>query len=360
MTQQIVQPQQIEQQLLHIWDSLDKSHQMRASLFNLIVFNQLSSRTDYIRKIVQKIIDTLPCRVLFITYDPDPTKDYLKTAVSVISAERTSSTVCDDIDIGVAGSNWERVPYLILPHIVPDLPVYLLWAENPSIEHPLFEPLSRLSTRVIFDSESADSLCGFSETLLKIKTQNQCDIADLNWGRLEGWRELLASTFNSKERLEDLYNIQKLSITFNARETEYFCHLKIQAMYLIALLSSRLGWKFQTVSKKNQTTQFQFKDHIEATIASNDWPSVSPGAILAIKIQTSRQSEYQFLRNPKLPQQITVQISTHDRCELPYQFILRKPPIGQSLVREVFLKGTSTFFLEMLNQLTILDKNKVC
>ncbi|MBF8263261.1 MAG: hypothetical protein HW387_926 [Parachlamydiales bacterium] len=359
-TQQIVPPHKIESELIRIWDALDKSHKMRAGLFNLIVFNELSNRTDYIRKIVQKIIDTFPCRVLFVTHDPDPSKNYLKTAVSVIASEGKNATVCDDIDIGVAGSDWERVPYVILPHILPDLPVYLLWAEDPSKPHPLFQPLAQLSTRIIFDSESADSLIGFSQTLLTLKEQKGCDIADLNWGRLENWRDLLTSTFDSKQRIHDLKDIKHLQITYNARETEFFCHLKIQAMYLLALLSSRLGWKFLSVAKKGKKHCFRFENNIEAIIESTFWEDVGPGTILGLDVVTKQDSLYHFVRNPKLPHQVTVQISSTDRCELPYQFILGKTPLGQSLVREIFLKGTSSFFIQALHELTILDQEMIC
>lgn len=359
-TQLIVPPSQIEAALLKIWDSLDKTKQMRASLFNLIVFCRLSNRTDYIRNIVQKIIDTFPCRVLFVTHDPDPNKSYLKTAVSVIAAEGTNPTVCDDIDIGVAGSDWERVPYVILPHLLPDLPVYLLWAEDPVETHPLFQPLANLSTRIIFDSESSDSLYGFSQTLLQIKEKKGHDVADLNWGRIESWRNLLASTFDTKDRIEDLHDIKTLTITYNARETEYFCHLKIQAMYLLAFLSSRLNWQFDFVEKGNDHRyEFHF-GKVTAIVESKDIQSLPPGSIVSFNLHTHRQSHYEFTRNPNHPFQISVHATTHDRCELPFHFMLPKSPMGQSLVREIFLKGTSSFFIQMLKQLSVLDRNRIC
>jgi glucose-6-phosphate dehydrogenase assembly protein OpcA len=358
--QQIVSPAQIETELLRIWDSVDKTRQMRASLFNLIVFSRLSARTDYIRNIVQKIIDTFPCRVLFVSHDPDPSKHYLKTAVSVIASEGPRANVCDDIDIGVAGSEWERVPYVIIPHLLPDLPVYLLWGEDPSQLHPLFQPLAALSTRIIFDSESADHLMKFAQTLLSLKERKGRDIADLNWARLEGWRDLLTSTFDSKERINDLKDIEEITITYNARETEFFCHLKIQAMYLLALVSSRLGWNYQSIKKKENRFCFSFEPAIKATIESTFLEELPPGCILSMKIVTKGQSHYEFIRNFKQPHQVTVQITTHDRCQLPFQFILGKTPIGQSLVREIFLKGTSSFFLETLHQLQVLDRESIC
>jgi glucose-6-phosphate dehydrogenase assembly protein OpcA len=247
-----------------------------------------------------------------------------------------------------------------LPHILPDLPVYLFWAEEPSISHPLFTPLARMATRIIFDSESADNLYGFAQTLLTLKGEKKLEVADLNWARLEGWRDLLASAFDSKERIADLHDIKEITITFNARETEYFCHLKIQAMYLLALLSSRLSWQFQKAQNKKGSFHFQFADNISATVESAFWQNLGPGAILSMSVKTGKGSHYQFTRNPKATHQVAVQISTLDRCELPYQFVLGKSHMGQSLVREIFLKGTSSFFLQMLCQLTLLDQGRIC
>src|SRR5690348_8539575 len=136
-TQQIVDPAKIEPELIRIWEGLAKE-KMRACLFNLIVFNRLSDRTDYIRDIVQKVSEKYPCRVLFITQDPQSPHSYLKTAVSVVG---NGTIACDYIDIGFAGPEMQRVPFVLLPHIIPDLPVSLLWTEDPSHDHPLFEPL---------------------------------------------------------------------------------------------------------------------------------------------------------------------------------------------------------------------------
>ena len=103
--QQIVKPEAIEERLKEIWERLGQENKMRACLFNLIVFNRYSERTDYIRSIVQKVIDKFPCRVLFISEDPNPQEPYLKTAVSVIMAEGAESSIaCDHIDIGVGGT----------------------------------------------------------------------------------------------------------------------------------------------------------------------------------------------------------------------------------------------------------------
>jgi len=355
--QQIVPPSEIERELIKIWEGLAKQNKMRACLFNLIVFNSLSERTDYIRKIVQKVVEKFPCRTLFISSDPDSSHPYLKTAVSVVTPQSEESSIaCDQIDIGVSGSAIDRVPYLILPHIIPDLPVYVLWTEDPSKDHPLFDPLIKLATRVIFDSESADSLLEFSQTLLNLHETTKMDIADLNWARTQGWRELITATFASEERLSQLEKLSSLTITYNARETQFFCHLKIQAMYLLAWISSRLDWDFLNA---NPNLHFEFKG-VEAQILSENWNQLDPGAIISLNLRTREDHFFQAARIPELYHHVKIHIVSKEKCDLPYQFVLGQTAIGQSLVKEICTKGTSVHYLEMLRNLNHLDKDKLC
>jgi glucose-6-phosphate dehydrogenase assembly protein OpcA len=360
--QQIVEPSEIEPQLFSLWEKLAKENKTRASLFNLIVFNRLSARTDYIRSIVEKVVEQFPCRTLFISYDPDAVHPYLKTAISVVTPKGAESGVaCDQIDIGVGGPDLERVPFLLLPHLIPDLPVYLLWTEDPSTQIPLFAPLSQLATRIIFDSESADNLFAFAKTLLNLRAKTGIDIADLNWARTEGWRDLVASLFDSQERLSDLTNLSLVKFTYNSRETEFFCHLKIQAMYLTSWLSKRLHWKFQkaTRRKNNQELYFQF-DQIDVCIGSEHWEKLGPGTVISANFQTQNGHLFEAGRIPDRYHHVKICISTQERCELPYQFVLGQTATGQSLVKEICTKGTSLHYLEMLQELTILDQDKLC
>lgn len=356
--QQIVDPSNIEPELLRIWEGLSKENKMRASLFNLIVFTRLTPRTDYFRSIVQKVVEKFPCRTLFISHDPDSPQPYLKTAISVVTLQSggEASIACDQIDIGVAGPDLQRVPFVLLPHLIPDLPNYLLWAEDPSIPHPLFPELAKLATRIIFDSESADSLLAFAKTLLDLKEKTGIDVADLNWARTEGWRDLIASTFDSEERQDLLKQISLLKISYNSQETEFFCHLKIQAMYLLAWLSSRLGWKFE---KATPSLHFQFKA-VDARIQAEKWAKLGPGTVISVNLHTSDGHLFEAGRIPEETHRVNIQFSSAERCDLPFRFILGQTLTGQSLVKEICMKGTSAHYLAMLKELKTLDRDQLC
>ena len=347
--QQIVDPGKIEPELIRIWEGLAKDNKMRACLFNLIVFNRLSDRTDYIRDIVQKVSEKYPCRVLFISSDPDSQHPYLKTAVSVVG---NGNIACDYIDIGVSGPDIERVPSVILPHIIPDLPVSLLWTEDPTQSHPLFEPLIKLSGRVIFDSESADSLLAFSQKVLAL-AEKGIHVADLNWARTEGWRELIASLFHSGEMLNQ---IKEIDITYNSRETPFFCHLKVQSLYLLAWLSSRLQWKFQNATPELQFTFEKQKGEIHSTL----WEKLGPGTVISVDLTTEDGHMFKCARIPNQYHHVMIQKSSQEKCELPYHFILGRTATGQSLVKEIITQGTSEHYLGMLKEINNLDRDRLC
>lgn len=347
-TQLLVDPEHIETELLKLWEQLAKQ-KMRACLFNLIVFNKLSPRTDYIRDIVQKISEKYPCRVLFISSDPESKNPYLKTAVSVVG---DGNIACDYIDIGVSGSEIEKVPYLLMPHIIPDLPVSLLWTEDPSIDHPLFEPLIKLANRLIFDSESADSLLAFSKKVLKLN-ETGVDTADLNWARTEGWRDLIASLFHSWDMLRQ---IKEVRLTYNGRKTESICHLKVQSMYLLAWLSSRLNWKFQEATRE---LDFTFEAQ-RAEIRSEEWEKLGSGTVISVDIATQEGDLYRCARMPKQYHYVSIQISSSEKCEIPHSYLLGKTATGQSLAKEIVTQGTSTHYLDMLKQIIELDRDKLC
>src|SRR5690606_30682390 len=133
----------------------------------------------------------------------------------------------------------EKVPFVLLPHILPDLPIYVIWSEDPSESSTLFSQLQLLATRFIFDSESIKDLSTFAHTLLNFEKTFHCDIADLNWARIENWRLLIGSTFHSEERLNTLKQATEIQIVYNTRETATY-HTQFQPLYLQGWLATQL------------------------------------------------------------------------------------------------------------------------
>jgi hypothetical protein len=339
-----MQVSEIPAALVKLWDALEGTSKMRASLFNLLIVAPKNQRADYVRAISLKVLERFPSRVIFTLIDKTLSTDSLNAAVSLIPGS-SYDVVCDFIELEASKQAQDKIPFVILPHLLPDLPLYILWTEDPVQDNPISHQLEKWATRIIFDSEVTDNLPAFAKTLLE--HAKDCEIADLNWGRLESWRDLLASTFYSQDRLETLKKAQKICITYNAFETPFFCRTKIQALYLQSWLATQLGWKLS----KAENDLFQYGSlTIELKAAKNQ--DLPPGTVISLDIFTSTDIHFAFSRDPQHPYQIKTIICDIEKCEIPTLFIFSKAKSGLSLVNEITHNGTSPHFLKVLEFLS--------
>ena len=318
---------EIAKELIKVWADLEMSNKMRASLFNLIVITPKNQRTPYIREITEKVLKRFPSRLIFATIEEKG--DLFNASVSIVG---DGDVVCDQIDIEVSKQNQAKIPFAILPHLLPDLPVYLLWVEDPNKDNSLSHEIEQWTTRAIFDSEVTDDLKTFAQTLLQHK--KSCDIADLNWARTESWRELLASMFYSPSRLISLSHAKQIRITYNAFETDFFCHIKIQAIYLQTWL----------------ITQLQIDPKIIELVADKN-SQLPPGTVISMDIFVPPQIHYAFCRDLDHPYHIKTIVCDEEKCNIPSKYIFNKSQSGLSLVNEICHNGTSPHFLKVLESI---------
>jgi glucose-6-phosphate dehydrogenase assembly protein OpcA len=346
-------------ELEKIWESPEASHKMRACLFNLIFYTEKTERTPYIHKIAQKVIDKFPSRVILITADKTSRENKIKTSVSLMSSTHPGyPIICDLIQLEVLGSQQARIPFIILPHILADLPVYLIWAEDPARENPLASQLEKIANRLIFDSECTDSLSRFAKALLHDRETFHCDVADLNWARGESWRDLLTETFYPEPMLEELKKTNKIQIEYNAQGTPFFCHTQIQALYLQGWLASQLGWQFEKIRKDKEKVYFSYKngsDPVEVSLTPVSISNLPPGGVVSLDLETSSGLHCSFTHDQKIPLQVNVNVSHKERCEMPRHYLFARGDSGESLVKEICHKGTSAHYLKLLEQIAKMD-----
>lgn len=360
-----VLPAEIQNALTQIWESLETNNVARACLFNLIFYTQKDHRTSYIQRLAQSVIEKFPSRVIFITIDKESKEDKLSTSVSILSSSKGEFDVaCDYIQIDASGSLDVRVPFVVLPHILADLPVFLIFAEDPGHEDPLYYPLQQFANRLIFDSETTDNLPRFALNLLAHQKKSNCDIADLNWARIESWREVLSLAFHSDQSLSKVQRSKKITLTYNAQETAFFCHTKIQALYLQAWLSGQLGWQLQSTTRRDKEglvfTYQGSSSPIEICLIGAQNAQLPPGLILSVEIEVAEEEHFFFYSHPEQLHQITLQHSSKESCDLPSHYIFAKAGPGHSLVKEICHSGSSEHFLNVLNLIKNMDVDKLC
>ncbi len=359
-----VKPSEIHSALKRIWDELEGTNKMRACLFNLIFYSETGPRADYIRKIAQKVVAQFPSRVIFILANPQAQKDELTTKVSVLSTVTGEYEVaCDLIELEVSGSMRARVPYIILPHILPDLPLCFIWGEDPTSEDPIFVELRKFATRLIFDSESAPSLPPFAKALLFEHNLAHSEVSDLNWARTENWRDVFSTAFYASDKLEHLKNATEIKIAYNTSSTAFFCRTNIQALYFQTWIAAQLNWKMKSTKKEKDGLTFVYEKEngtVSVILTTIQQPTLAPGMIFSIDLSISNGCHYNFACHLDQPHKITQTFSTDQLCELPSQFLFPKGEKGQSLVKEICQHGTSAHYLKVLERIAQMNEANIC
>jgi len=359
MSAKAVEPAKIEDELAKIWDDLQGKNKMRACLFNLVIYAKKDQRAGYLQKIAEKLIQRFPSRIILVSEDDKSIESYLSSKVSVLSADEGSNGIfCDLIEIDVSGNHRKRVPSVILPHLLPDLPIYLLWGDDPTCEDPISFNLETFATRTIFDSETSDHLLKFVKSITAQRDRSHCDIADLNWGRIEGWRNLFASTFYSKEKIAKLSNAKSIVIEFNSKASKFYCHTTTQSIYFQAWIACRLGWKSTGVEKRGNDLIFNYGE-TSVTIVTGEMESLPPGRILSVDICLTESDHIKFERKPSTPHHVVIQECTHDICKIAAQHIFEKEESGKSLVNEICHQGTSKHFSETLDFILQINEEEL-
>lgn len=327
----------------------------KACLFNLIVYTQESRRTQYFKEIVKMIMTQFPCRIIFIQGNPTSKENDFRVQINTETTQSEQGLTCDQIFIEASGQDIKQVYFFILPLFVPDLPIYLLWGQNPLSEQTIFPHLEHFATRLIFDSETSEDLQQFSRDMLKRISASSIQIVDMNWARIEGWREIIAEIFDSPERLEQLVKADLIQIFYNDRPSELFLHPETQAIYLQAWLASRLGWQFEKANQEQHPNVLYYQSphsshRIELIPQANQ--EFEAEEILEIRVRGPDGYECDLKRTNF--DQVEMHASNQFQCELPLVLLMHILQSGRNFMQEIFFQKTSEHYVAMLKLISLV------
>lgn len=351
-----IQIPDIEKELNKLWDLKKNELETKACLFTLIIYAHETRRVNYLQELVTTILDKFPCRIIFIQGEKESTSSYFRVKTSNVAAGGFSIK-CDQIVIEASHDQLFRVPFIVTPHIVPDLPVYLLWGQNPFEERDIFPNFQRYASRVIFDSECSDDLKLFCKEMMANLDTLKMDVMDINWALVSNWRDLLGEIFDTPEKIEHLKNCKSMIIQYNGCKTSTMQHPEIRALYFQGWLAGALKWKYQNIEhfQSNAVVSYFGPVHpVVVALSPKPVQGLPPGAITSIEITTTDDMTYFISRRDNL-QQVIVHISSQNICELPFTLSLPNIHKGLSFMREIFFGGLGNNYKEMLKILTKLD-----
>jgi len=328
---------------------------LKASLFNLIVYVREKRRLAYINDVLQGLIQRFPCRIIFIECDPQ-TNQHLQSSSSMQYTSNGGSTIAyDRIDITASADRLRDVPVIVLPYLIPDLPIHLLWAQDPINDFELFQGFHEFSRRMVFDSESVIKLQPFSEKLLQLIHGLKMDIIDINWARKTSWRRILAQVFDNQEKIDRLTHCKRITLCYNNAQRDDFKNLHIQPMYMQAWLAAQLNWRFVCVELDRGSVQSVRYDHgggeVTVSLVPEVHEKITPGGITAIDIQCDSKQAYSLRRKESLSS-VNVEVKTTEKDEPPFTLMLPNFQRSLTFIREILYAETSPQYISMLHMLS--------
>jgi hypothetical protein len=310
-----------------------------ATLFNLISYEEkLEGEQSNFSTLLSVILKKFPVHLIKIT---EQAAD-LKTPPVIKKDDDTLNLELDHKELSLA-------PFYILPSLISDLPIYLLWGEDPINEKLLFPMISKWSKRLIFECGLPLDLATWGSKILDLIKSTNLDIVDVNWTRTVGWRAVLSQICDCPNRLKAFRECYSLKIYYNHSSSIVNNHSEIQALYLQAWLSVSLDWKCNSIKKEGGAFHLQYQtengplvvDLIQ--VAERDIPS---GEIL--KIEMSCPNEESFSIKYKENSQVIVYASTRELCLVPFTLPLLTIKKEQQFVNELFYKPVSSHYIHLL------------
>lgn len=352
----------IEKELGRLQGTKVANGQSKACLFTLVIYAGEARRVSYLEEQVNNILDKFPCRILFIQGDPEASSSYFRVSVSTVMSGQVgsgSTVACDRIVIEASKDQLFRAPFLVIPHLAPDLPVYLLWGENPFEEREVFPALQPYASRVVFDSECSDSIKTFCEEMVESMDKLKMEVMDINWALVSNWRDTLYQLFDTEERIDHLADTKTIIINYNVAQTDTHKQPEIRALYLQGWLAASMGWKYRAAERSGPDLIITYVGAVHPVVIAlspKNVPSVPSGAITNIEIASVKGQQYSVSRKETLPQ-VVVHVSTRETCDLPYTLALSNVHRGTTFMKEIFFNVPGANFKKALKMISRIDPN---
>jgi glucose-6-phosphate dehydrogenase assembly protein OpcA len=243
----------VEHELTRLWQAAAAEDQgpyggpvVRSCVLNLVAYAGGEEAGERIKDIVARVSGRHPNRSIIIVGRPQSPSAGLSAALSAYCQTSPSGAkqVCSEqVILRASGAAVDEVHGTVLPLLVSDLPVFLWWRDEPPLEGHLFRELLESSDRLLIDSAdfAADRAVATLAGLRRVTEQEDLPLSDLNWSRLNHWRELIAQFFDGAPGRSYLDRLDRLRVAIasvHGPDTDF-----TEGLLLAGWLASRLGWQ---------------------------------------------------------------------------------------------------------------------
>ncbi len=233
----------IDRTLSAIWrDAAGSNNSVsRVCVLNLVAMLDSADQIGPTTEMIARLTDRFPSRAIVVaaTEDAGPPLEAWVQAHCQLPSPGRPQVCCEQISVVARPDGHARLPGLILPLLVPDVPVVLWWPRGEPFGGPLYGRLQPLADHIIVDSRTFQA--GLSGLERLVGACHGAAVSDLGWGRLTSWRELVAQFFDAPGMLRHLNTLESVAVRYRAADDSL--EARMPALLLVGWLAARLGWQ---------------------------------------------------------------------------------------------------------------------
>jgi glucose-6-phosphate dehydrogenase assembly protein OpcA len=182
----------------------DKAPDLRTSVMTHMGWAPRSSLEAALQTL-QGLEERHPSRTIILVPDGCARVDGLDAAVSLrcFPLESGLRHICTEvIELRLSGRRAEAPASIVTPLLIPDLPVFLRWREQPPFGAREFEQLLGVTDRLVVDSAEWTDVPTAYEQLADVF--ERAAVSDIAWARTLEWRRALAGLWPEIGELGEL------------------------------------------------------------------------------------------------------------------------------------------------------------
>ena len=248
----------LERELTQLWKAAaegvaEGQSVVRACVLNLVAYATGDDVAQHINEVISQVSGRHPSRSIVIVAEPQSEMAGLRASISAhcqIPPEGGKRVCSEQITLYASGAAVNELHGTVLPLLVPDLPVFLWWHDEPVPGSHLLQELLESADRMVIDSAdfAPERAAGALTELRRITREHDVALCDLNWSRLVHWRELIAQFFDAQPGRQYLDRLDTVSVEIaspHGREADL-----TEGLLLVGWLASRMGWAFEEGARR--------------------------------------------------------------------------------------------------------------
>lgn len=207
--------------LSHRWKAIAEQYpgvSTRSASLNLITYTDELAAGPIVSSIVGELAATHPIRAIAVIEEDKATDDAVASFIqsSAILARNGRPTCSEEVFLHANAGSSERTASAVYGLLIADLPVYLWWRGPSPYGSALFRLIAPFADKIIVDTQRFGDTGAALDTLRRMAEHRTGHVAvsDLNWKRIEPWRETIAACFDDPATVALLADMDRCEITF--------------------------------------------------------------------------------------------------------------------------------------------------